>query len=141
MVPSSGFEPLKLAQRCLRPSPLTGLGKDGEKNSFTSFRRLMVLDWIPTYLHIGERNFHCANQRCIADKGIEPMTSRSQCVYYTNHQRGQPDLNRRPNELQSFALPLSYGPSNYTHGFASCLFNTLNNADRGDASWRPCLNS
>lgn len=55
MVPSSGFEPLKLAQRCLRPSPLTWLGKDGEKNSFTSFRRLMVLDWIPTYLHIGER--------------------------------------------------------------------------------------
>ena len=28
----------------------------------------------------------CANQRCIADKGIEPLTSRSQRVYYTNHQ-------------------------------------------------------
>lgn len=78
--------------------------------------------------------FHCANQRCIADKGIEPMTSRSQRVYYTNHQRGQGESNTRPNELQSFALPLSYDPSNYAHGFAPCLFNTLNNADRGYAA-------
>jgi len=34
---------------------LDQLGQSGEKNSFTSFRRLMVLDWIPTSLHIGER--------------------------------------------------------------------------------------
>ena len=141
-VPPKGFEPLRsIRPRDLKSPPLDQLGQSGEKNSFTSFRRLMVLASIPTSLHIGERNFHCANQRCIADKGIEPMTSRSQRVYYTNHQRGQGESNTRPNELQSFALPLSYDPSNYAHGFASCLFNTLNNADRGDACWRPCLNS
>ena len=45
----------------------------------------MVLASIPASPHIGERAPYCANQHA-ADKGFEPMTSRTRRVYYTNHQ-------------------------------------------------------
>lgn len=97
-----GFEPMRtfLRPKDLKSPPLDQLGQSGEKNSFTSFRRR----WCWSFTNISafwRARSHCANQRA-ADKGFEPLTSRSQRVYYTNHHfRIQPDLNQRPRFVKT----------------------------------------
>lgn len=78
-----------------------------------------MLDWIPTYLLYGQAHFHCANWLA-ANRGFEPLTSCPTVhLFMLTTKRSQGESNTRPNELQSFALPLSYNSKKHK-GVSSC---------------------